>query len=69
MISLVTKLTHFEEHLISPWLTFAQIYKLHGYGQYKMKGIVINVLTNINQTKLVLPRLHDEATIGIFLKQ
>ncbi len=34
-----------------------------------MKGIVINVLTNINQTKLMLPHLHDEATIGIFLKQ
>jgi hypothetical protein len=65
MISSVTNLTRLEEHLISPWLTFAQIYKLHGYGQYKMKGIVINV-TNINQTKLVLPRLHDEATIGYF---
>jgi hypothetical protein len=34
MISLATKLTHLEECLISPQLTFAQIYKLHGYGQY-----------------------------------
>jgi hypothetical protein len=48
---------------------FAQIYKLHGYGQYKMIGIFVNVPTNINQMKLVLPRLpYDEATIGIFLK-
>ncbi len=43
MISLVTKLTHLEEHLVSPWLAFAQIYKLHGQGKYKMKGSVINV--------------------------
>jgi hypothetical protein len=49
MISLVTKLTHLEEHFISSQLAFAQIYKLHGYGQYKMKGSVINVPTNINQ--------------------
>jgi hypothetical protein len=69
MISSVTKLTHLEECLISPWLAFAQIYKLHGYGQYKMKGTIINVLTNINQTELVLPCLHDEATIGVFLKR
>jgi hypothetical protein len=27
-------------------IVFAQIYKLHGYGQYKMKGSVINVPTN-----------------------
>ncbi len=69
MISSVTKLTHLEEHFISPQLVFAQIYKLHGYGQYKMKGIIINVPTNINQMQLVLPRLpYDEATIGVFLK-
>ncbi len=49
MISSITKLTHLKECLIFPWLNFAQIYKLHGYGQYKMKGIVINVLANINQ--------------------
>jgi len=34
-----------------------------------MKGIVINVLTNINQIQLMLPHLpYDEATIGVFLK-
>ncbi len=49
MISSVTKLTHLEEHLIFPQLAFAQLYKLHGYGQYKIKGIVINVPSNINQ--------------------
>jgi hypothetical protein len=50
MISFVTKLTHYKEHLISPQLAFAQIYKLHGYGKYKMKGSVINVPEDINQT-------------------
>jgi hypothetical protein len=49
MISLITKLTHLDERLVSPRLAFAQIYKLHSYGQYEMKGIVINVPTNINQ--------------------
>jgi len=70
MISSVTKLTHLEEQLIYSWLAFAQIYKLHGYGQYKMKGNIINVLSNINQTQLLLPRLScDEVIIGVFLKR
>jgi hypothetical protein len=35
-----------------------------------MKGIVINVPTNINQMQLVLPHLpYDGATIGVFLKR
>jgi len=29
MISLIAKLTHLEEHLISPHLDLAQIYKFH----------------------------------------
>ncbi len=45
MTSLVTKLKHF----IFSQLAFAQIYKFHGYCQYKMKGSVINVPTNINK--------------------
>ncbi len=50
-------------------LAFAQIYKLHGYGQYKMKGSIINVPSNINQMWLMLPCLpYDEATIIVFLK-
>jgi hypothetical protein len=69
VISLVTKLTHLEEQLIYSWLTFVQIYKLHGYGQYKMKGSIINIPSNINQTQLRLPCLpYDEATICVFLK-
>ncbi len=69
MISLLTKLTHLKKCLVSPQLVFAQIYKLHGYGQYKMEGIVINVPTNINQMQLLLPCLpYDDTTIGVFLK-
>jgi hypothetical protein len=70
MISLVTKLTHLEECFIYPWLVFVQIHKLHGYGQYKMKGNVNNIPTNINQMQLMLPHLpYDEVRIGVFLKQ
>jgi len=69
MISLITKLTHLEKCFVSPKLVFAQIYKLHSYGQYKMEGIVINVPTNINQMQLLLSCLpYDDATIGVFLK-
>jgi hypothetical protein len=50
IISYVTKLKCLKYCLISPWLYFAQIYEFHGYGQYKMKGVIINVPTNINQT-------------------
>jgi hypothetical protein len=43
---------------------FAQIYKLYDYGQYRMHGIVINILTNVYQTQLILQCLsYDETTI------
>jgi hypothetical protein len=34
--------------------SFAQIYKLYDYGRYRMHGIVINFLTNVDQTQLIL---------------
>lgn len=34
------KLTQLDECLISPCLTIVQIYKLHGYMQYKMHKIL-----------------------------
>jgi hypothetical protein len=49
---------------------FAQIYKLQGYGQYKMHGSVINVLANVDQTQSILPHLpHDGVTTGVFIKR
>ncbi len=58
-----------EKRFISPRFAFAQIYKLQGYGQYKMHGSVINVPTNVDQIQSILPHLpHDGATIGVFLK-
>jgi hypothetical protein len=54
---------------IFPQLSFGQMYKLHGYGQYKMKDNLINVSTNINQTQLMLMYLqYNEVTISVFLK-
>ena len=56
--------------MISPRIAFAQIHKLHNYGQYKLHGSIINVPTNIDQTQSLLPRLpEDESTIGILLKR
>ena len=56
--------------MISPRLAFAQIQKLHNYGQYKLYGSIINVPTDIDQTQSLLPRLpKDESTIGILLKR
>jgi hypothetical protein len=69
MISLIRKLTHVEKQLIFSRLAFGQIYKLHGYGQYKIYNIIINVPSNIDQTQVMLPCLpYDEALIGVFLK-
>jgi hypothetical protein len=63
---LVQKSTQLKKHIISSCLAFAQIYKLYGYGQYKMHDSVINVLIDMNQTQsYLLPGLpHDDATIG-----
>jgi hypothetical protein len=59
-----------EERLISPRIAFAQIHKLHNFGQFKLHGSIINVPTNIDQTQSLLPRLpEDGTTIGILLKR
>jgi hypothetical protein len=61
-VLLVQKLTKLKEHIISSCLAFAQIYKLYGYGQYRMHGSVINVLIHMNQTQSILPYLpHNDA--------
>jgi hypothetical protein len=66
----VQQLTELEERLISPRIAFAQIYKLHNYGQFKLHGSIINIPANIDQTQSLLPRLpEDGTTIGILLKQ
>jgi len=64
------KLNELKEHLISPHLTFVQIWQLQGYGQCNIKGDNINVSSNINSTQSILPHLHhDETTIVISLKR
>jgi hypothetical protein len=42
-----------------PHLTFIQIYKIYGYGRYKMHGNVINinVLVDVDRTQFILSRL------------
>jgi len=64
-INFVKKLNELEKRLISPHLAFVQIWQLQGYGQYSIKGNIINVLANVNFTQSILPHLpHNEATIG-----
>jgi hypothetical protein len=50
IITSVQKLTQLEEHFISPCLTFAQIYKLQRYEQYKIHGSVSSIPMNVDQT-------------------
>jgi hypothetical protein len=33
---------------------FVQIYKINECGKYKMHGSIINVLTNVNQTYMMM---------------
>ncbi len=66
----IKKLNELEEQFVSPRLTFTQIWQLQGYGQYNIKGSIINVPSNINSTQSILPRLpHDETTIGLSLQK
>lgn len=48
--------------------TFAQIYQVQRYGQFKMHGSVINVPLNLNRIQLVLPCLPKEITLGLIIK-
>ncbi len=68
-IDYVKKLNELEEWLVSPCLSFAQIWQLQGWSKYSIKGSIINVSPNVNFTQSILPRLsQDEATIGLLLK-
>jgi len=64
------KLNELEERLVSPHLTFVQIWQFQGYGQCNIKRDNINVSSNINSTQSILPHLlHDETTIVLSLKR
>ncbi len=70
IIEFVKKLNELEKQLVSPCLSFAQIWQFQGYGQYSIKGSIINVPKNVNFTQSILPCLpHDDATIGLSLKR
>jgi hypothetical protein len=69
IIFLILDLHELEERLIAPQQAFTQIWQVEGYGQYKIRGIIINVPTNVNMTQSILPRMPNyETTIGIILK-
>jgi len=59
-----------KERFITPKQTFAQIYQVQIYGQFKMHGNVINVPLNLNKIQLVLPQMpKDETTLGLIIKK
>jgi len=67
--SISLKINTIKRTSISPHFAFAQIYKLQGYGQYKMHGSVINVPANVDQTQSILSHLpHDGVTIYVLFK-
>jgi hypothetical protein len=69
IIFLVLDFHELEERLIAPQQAFTQIWQVEGYGQYKIRGSIINVPTNVNITQSILPCMpNDETTIGIILK-
>ena len=66
----LSDLTELEERLISPRLPFMQIRELGIDKQYGMKGNVVNIPINIDETVKLLPRSFDKtATIQILLKR
>ncbi len=44
-----------EEQLVAPHLVFAHIFQLKGYGKYGMHGNVVNLPSNFDFVKNVLP--------------
>jgi hypothetical protein len=69
IISSILDLHELEERLIVSWQTFAQIWQVQWYGQYKTWSNIINVLANVNKTQFILPCMpNDETTTGFILK-
>jgi len=69
MIESVKKLNVLEGRLISSRQAFAQICKLHNYGQYKLHRSVINVPANIDKIQSTLPRFpENDMTIEVVIK-
>jgi hypothetical protein len=69
-MNVVSSLNKIEEPLVSPRLAFAQIYQLKGYGQYGIRGSIVNVPANLDLIQNVLPRLpHDSSIIVVYLKR
>lgn len=53
LIALVVMLNDLEERLVSPHLAFAQMWQLHGYRQYSIRGSIIDVVANIDASNAI----------------
>jgi hypothetical protein len=69
-MNVMSSLNKIKEPLVSPRLAFAQIYQLKGYGQYGIRGSIVNVPTNLDLIQNLLPQLpHDSSIIVVYLKR
>jgi hypothetical protein len=69
-IEFVLMLNKVEKHLIAPQLAFAQMFQLHGYGQYGIHGSIINVPTNLNLIQNVLLQMsYNDSSKKTFQKK
>ncbi|KAK7573658.1 hypothetical protein V9T40_004699 [Parthenolecanium corni] len=66
----VANLTLLEERFISPRIGFMKLVEVPINKQYKMRGRVINVPTNVEKSVEILPRTFDETeTIAVALRR
>jgi len=56
-------MTHLEEILTAPRIAFMMLRKLGWDGQYGLKGNIVNVPIDINETEKVLPRKIKNASV------
>lgn len=64
------KLTKLEERLVSPRLVFMQLREMPRGGQINLKGNIVNVPADVNNTVRQLPRMLDDSeTIAVKFKR
>ncbi len=69
-MNFILMLSNIKEHLITPWLAFAQTFQLQGYEQYDIHESVVNVPTNLNLVQNVLSHMpYDDLSIIKILRR
>jgi hypothetical protein len=70
IIPFVKILNKLKEHLIALQMAFAYIFQLNDWGQYDIRGSVINVPTNLDKIQTILPQPTTcESTMALCIKR